>query len=298
MYIKHGELDKAGELFGGRLKPFLGDKAQAKQLSDALKTAINSVYGLTSARFENPFRHPDNIDNIVAKRGALFMIDLKHAVQEKGYTVAHIKTDSIKIPNADQDIIDFVFEFGRKYGYTFEHEDTYKKLALVNKATYVCQDANEEWHATGAQFQEPYIFKTLFSKEPVSQKDFFVTKEVKNASIYLGDTFIGRLAEIYASQTGEEMFRVTDDKRGSISGTKGYKWKLSRDFSGRDDIDMMYYNELLEKAVDAIGKVGDVKIILPGYIKPPTPLSEIDIPESDEAVIINGITYYDDELPF
>jgi hypothetical protein len=53
------------------------------------------------------------------------MIDLKHAVQDLGYTVAHIKTDSIKIPNADQKIIDFVFDFGKDYGYTFEHEDTY-----------------------------------------------------------------------------------------------------------------------------------------------------------------------------
>ena len=44
------------------------------------------------------------------------MIDLKHAVQEKGFTVAHIKTDSIKIPNATDEIINFVVDFGKKYG--------------------------------------------------------------------------------------------------------------------------------------------------------------------------------------
>lgn len=269
IYIKHEEYDKVGTLFGGKLKPFLGDKKDAADLSTGLKTAINCVYGLTSAHFDNQFRHPDNVDNIVAKRGALFMIDLKHAVQERGYTVAHIKTDSIKIPNADQDIIDFVFEFGRKYGYTFEHEATYSRLALVNKSTYICQvgwapkkEKIGEWTATGAQFQEPYVFKSLFSKEPLSKEDFFVTKEVKNASIYLGDKFIGRLVEVYASETGEELFRVSGEKKGSISGTKGYKWKLSSEFLNRRDVDMTYYKDLLEKAVEAINKVGDGSLIL------------------------------------
>lgn len=272
MYIKHGRLDEVAKLFGGRLNEFLGSPEETDALSDALKTAINSVYGLTSASFENQFRHPKNNDNIVAKRGALFMIDLKDEVQRRGYTVAHIKTDSIKIPNADKEIIDFVFEFGKKYGYTFEHEATYSKLALVNKSTYVCQVGwNPKgkniggWSATGTQFQDPYVFKTLFTKEPLGKEDFFVTKEVKNASVYLGDTFIGRLAEVYASNTGSEMFRVTEDKKGSISGTKGHKWKLSRDFNDRKDIDMNYYKELVEKAVEAIRKVGDASIILPDW---------------------------------
>ena len=44
------------------------------------------------------FRDNRNKDNIVAKRGALFMIDLKTCVQDRGFTVAHIKTDSIKDP--------------------------------------------------------------------------------------------------------------------------------------------------------------------------------------------------------
>jgi len=263
LYCKHEDMDALKNMFDGKLKPILEDDGiTLKDISNGLKTAINSVYGLTSASFDNPFRHPDNVDNIVAKRGALFMIDLKHAVQEKGYTVAHIKTDSIKIPNADQDIIDFVFEFGKKYGYTFEHEATYRRLALVNKSTYICQDYDNKWHATGAQFADPYVFKTLFSKEPLKKEDFFVTKEVKNASIFLGDKFVGRLAEVYASETGQEMFRVTEDKKGSISGTKGFKWKLSKDWAGHKDLDMNYYKELVEKAVEAISKVGDISVML------------------------------------
>ena len=285
MLVKHNRLDDAAKVFDGRLAQFLGDKDSAKDLSNGLKTAINSVYGLTSAGFENAFRHPDNNDNIVAKRGALFMIDLKHAVQERGYTVAHIKTDSIKIPNADPEIIRFVSEFGEKYGYTFEHEDTYKKLALVNKSTYICQDQDDVWHATGTQFQDPYVFKTLFSKEPIAKEDFFVTKEVKQASIHLGDKFIGRLAELYASETGEEVFRVTEEKRGSVSGTKGIKWKLSSDWTGKEDIDMTYYKELVEKAIENINKVGDIGMLLPDQFEV-------------EGVIVDGVLIRDADLPF
>lgn len=261
---KHDDMESLSKMFDGKLTEVLKQPGiTLKDISNGLKTGINSVYGLTSASFENAFRHPKNNDNIVAKRGALFMVDLKHAVQEKGYSVAHIKTDSIKIPNADEEIIRFVSEFGAKYGYKFDHEDTYAKFALVNKSTYVCQNQEGKWSATGAQFQDPYVFKTLFTKEELSKEDFFVTKEVKNASIYLGDKFIGRLAEIYASQSGEEIFRVTEEKSGSISGTKGIRWKLSKDYSSRSDLDMSYYEELRLKAIDAISKVGDASIVIP-----------------------------------
>lgn len=183
--IKHKDYEAAGELFDGKLKKYLEDKDQAKALSNALKIAINSVYGLTSASFDNKFRDPRNIDNIVAKRGALFMIELQKTLEEKGYTVAHIKTDSIKIPNADPEIIDFVMKFGEKYGYTFEHEATYEKLCLVNEAVYIAKDISDgHWTATGAQFQIPYVFKTLFSHEPIEFKDVCETKSVKTA-LYL-----------------------------------------------------------------------------------------------------------------
>lgn len=175
IYVKHGEYDKAKKLFGGKLSKYLDDPAQAKALAQALKIAINSVYGLTSATFDNPFRNPKNANNIVALRGALFMRTLQDEVQQRGFTVAHIKTDSIKIPDATPEIIDFCMDFAKKYGYTFEHEATYEKMCLVNNAVYIAkyQDAdtakaqygyipekNEKkgghWTATGAQFQVPY----------------------------------------------------------------------------------------------------------------------------------------------
>lgn len=188
MFIKHGDFDSARKMLGGKLAPYLDDESTAKDLAQALKIAINSVYGLTSANFDNPFRDIRNKNNIVALRGALFMRTLQDEVQSRGFTVAHIKTDSIKIPNATPEIIQFCMEFANKYGYTFEHEATYDKMCLVNDAVYIAKykDGKHagEWTATGAQFQIPYVFKTLFSKELIEFNDMCETKSVSTA-LYL-----------------------------------------------------------------------------------------------------------------
>lgn len=190
--IKHEDWELISSMLDGRLIPYIekvkNGTMTSSDLAGALKTVINSVYGLTSAKFPNAFKDKRNVDNIVAKRGALFMVDLKHAVQEQGYTVAHIKTDSIKIPNATQSIIQFVMDFGAKYGYNFELEAVYDRMCLVNKSTYIARYKTGkhagEWTATGTQFQQPYVFKTLFSKESVVFDDCCETKNVQTA-LYL-----------------------------------------------------------------------------------------------------------------
>lgn len=190
--IKHEAWDDVNKMLDGKLTPYIqkviDGELTSKDLANALKTAINSVYGLTSASFENAFYDPRNKDNIVAKRGALFMTDLKHEVQKKGFTVAHIKTDSIKIPDATPEIIQFVIDFGKRYGYTFEHEATYERMCLVNDAVYIAKykDGKHagEWTATGTQFAVPYVFKKLFSKEPIVFDDMCETKSV-TSSLYL-----------------------------------------------------------------------------------------------------------------
>ena len=207
VHIKHEDWEKVNSILDRRLAPYaekvIRGELTSKDLANALKIAINSVYGLTAANFDNPFRDTRNKDNIVAKRGALFMIDLKHAVQEKYYTVVHIKTDSIKIPDATPEIIQFVMDFGKRYGYTFEHEATYEKMCLVNDAVYIAKYATPEkcqelygyvpgdnkkhpgeWTATGTQFAVPYVFKKLFSKEPIEFEDMCETKSV-STSLYL-----------------------------------------------------------------------------------------------------------------
>lgn len=187
LHIKHKDYDWVRSLYNGILAPYLTSDEDAKQLSKALKIAINSVYGLTAANFTNRLRDPRNNDNWVAKRGALFMIDLMLEVQKRGYKVIHVKTDSIKIANPDPLIFQFVYDFGKKYGYTFEVEHKFEKLCLVNNAVYICKYTDDpangklagQWDATGDQFKEPYVFKTLFTHEPVDFYDLTVTQTVK-----------------------------------------------------------------------------------------------------------------------
>lgn len=269
--IKHNDIKKASQMLGGILTPFLEGDLQS--LSNALKIVINIVYGMTSAKFPNPFKDPKNIDNIVAKRGALFMVDLKHAVWEKGYSVAHIKTDSIKIPNADKEIIDFVTEFGKQYGYVFEHEATYDKLALVNDAVYVAKDISGEWTATGAQFKHPYVFKTLFTEEPIEFEDLCETKQV-TTSLYLdmnetlpeddhNYVFVGKVGSFCPIKDGKGGGVLLREKEGvyhAASGSKGYRWleaKVVKELKKEEDIELGYFNKLADAAIDTIEKFGD-----------------------------------------
>ena len=99
-------------------------------------------------------------------------------------------------------------DYGKAYGYDFEHEATYEKMCLVNHAVYIAKYITPEesvdrygyvlsgikkhfkkhdcpWTATGTQFQVPYVFKTLFSHEQLEFQDLCETKSVTKGSIYL-----------------------------------------------------------------------------------------------------------------
>ena len=299
--IKHEAWEEVNKMLDGKLTPYIqkviNGELTSGELADALKTAINSVYGLTSAGFINPFRDIRNIDNIVAKRGALFMVELKHAVQSLGFKVAHIKTDSIKIPDATPEIIKFVMNFGQRYGYTFEHEATYEKMCLVNDAVYIakykgaeeCERAYgyapkknkkqpHEWTATGAQFAVPYTFKKLFSRESIEFEDMCETKEVKSA-LYLDMNenlpegehnyhFVGKIGSfcpIKPGCGGGELLREGKDKEGNVkydsaTGAKGYRWlesEVVRTLNKQDYIDRSYYDKLVDAAVESVSQYGD-----------------------------------------
>ena len=256
--IKHEDWEAVSNMLDGKLTPYIqkvkNGEITSKDLANALKTAINSVYGLTAANFDNPFRDIRNKDNIVAKRGALFMIDLKHEVQARGFTVAHIKTDSIKIPNATPEIIQFVMDFGEKYGYTFEHEATYDRMCLVNDAVYICKykggKKDGKWDATGTQFQIPYVFKTLFSKEPIEFNDMCETKSV-TSSLYL--------------DMNENLPDVSDlEKELAKLNTKLRKGEIQEK---EYEVQATVLEEQIAKGHDYqfVGRVGNFCPILPGH---------------------------------
>ena len=312
IYIKHKDYEAAKSILPERLHKYLNDPSGAKKLANALKTAINSVYGLTSAKFDNKLRDPRNVDNIVAKYGALFMINLKHEVQERGFTVVHIKTDSIKIANATPEIIEFVMNYGKEYGYTFEHEATYNKICLVNDAVYIAQVGEEDgkridepyWTATGAQFQVPYVFKTLFSKEPIVFEDLCETKSVSTA-LYLDFNenlgegehdyrFVGKVGAFCPMKDGVGagiLLREGNGKFSAATGTKKpgkgnevYKWmeaEMVLKLRCQDMIDTSYYDKLVDDAVETISKYGDFE----RFVLDDAPPVWMSIPNTDKEEI-------------
>lgn len=303
LYIKHKDYDSAKKLFGGKLAKYLDDPKMAKKLSKALKIPINAVYGLTSARFENPFYDKRNVNNIVALRGALFMKTLFDEVTAKGFRIIHVKTDSIKIAEATPEIIQFCMDFAKKYGYTFEHEATYEKICLVNNAVYVAKAATPEWcqqtygylpeenepsylekegywTATGTQFQVPYVFKTLFSKQPVDFEDKCEVKSSKEGALYLDFNeemaegehnyrFIGKVGQFTPMKDGaggaKLLAKREDKKTGETKyvnapGATDYRWmesEMVRISNKQDLVDENFYISLVDDAKAAVSKYGD-----------------------------------------
>ena len=303
--IKNKDFDKARQMFNGKLAPYLDDESTAKNLAQALKIAINSVYGLTSANFDNPFRDNRNKNNIVALRGALFMRTLQDEVQKRGFKVAHIKTDSIKIPDATPEIIQFVMDFAVQYGYRFEHEATYERMCLVNDAVYIAKYDNGEWTATGTQFQIPYVFKKLFSKEEITFDDLCVTKSV-TSSLYLDMNEglaedehnyrfigkVGRFCPIKPGCGGGLLMREKDGKYYAATGTKGYRWlesEIVESMNKMKDIDESHFKAMADTAIDTIKKYGNYEWFVSD--DPYTPPLMV---EGEYGVH----PFYDDDVPF
>ncbi len=336
--IKHGDYDTARAMLNGKLAPYLDDESKAKELAQALKIAINSVYGLTAASFDNPFRDIRNKNNIVALRGALFMRTLQDEVESRGFSIVAIKTDSIKIANATKEIVDFCIDFAKKYGYTFEFEAFYDRICQINDADYIARYADEEickslfnfvpdenkkhpngWTATGKQFQIPYTFKMLFSKEPIEFSDLCETKEVKTA-IYLDKNellpfgehdyqFIGKVGSfcpIKPGCGGGILLRENKDKEGnvkydSVTGTlkpdkTPYRWleaEYVKTLGKEDDIDKSYHKRLVDDAVLAISQYCDFEQFVADE-----PFSSEFLGTLPEFPLPTGGPFDDDELPW
>lgn len=294
--IKHGEFEKVESMMDGAFKGFLNEESR-KPISQALKIAINATYGQTAASYNNPFKDPNNIDNFIAKGGALFMVDLLLSLLDKGAQVVHVKTDSIKVVAPTQEIVNYIYDFGYRYGYHFEIEHKFERFCLVNNAVYIaklseddeewldeCKSAKKaaektggvyveptRWTATGAQFAHPYVFKTLFSGEELSFYDYCETKNVKT-KMYLDMNegcpedehhyvFVGgtgSFVPIKPGCGGGLLVKDQDGKMNAVTGTKGYRWMEEETL--RNDIhaeEMIDKTYFIDLANEAIASINE-----------------------------------------
>ena len=169
-------------------------------------------------------------------------------------------------------------------------------MCLVNNAVYIAKykdgEHPGEWTATGTQFAVPYVYKTLFSKEPIVFEDMCETKSVTSC-IYLdlnenlpeGEhdyKFVGKIGQfcpIKPGHGGGLLVRSATDKEGNIKydsvvGTKDYRWLESeriKAYGSEEDIDRTYYQKLVDDAVDSISQYGDFE-----WFVSDDPVPEID----------------------
>ena len=120
----------------------------------------------------------------------------------------------------------------------------------MNDAVYIAKSKEGKWEATGKQFQVPYVFKTMFSHEPLIFSDFCETKSVTKGDIFLdfdgdviktgmqdlvtegivkqddiesftsGKQFIGRVGQFTPMKHGGRLVRKVGEKYHAVTGTK------------------------------------------------------------------------------
>ena len=205
--------------------------------------------------------------------------------------MCHIKTDSIKVPKitlayADEDIVQFIIDFGHEYGYSFETEAIFDKFCLVNDSVYIAKERGGGWTATGAQFQVPYVFKTLFTHEDIGFDDLCETKSVTSA-LYLDMNealpegahdyrFVGRVGRFCPMKPGSGggllLRDAGDGKYASANGATGYRWMEAeqvKELGLEGCIDRSYYDRQVDAAVASISKYGDFEWFVSDDTEPP-----------------------------
>jgi len=126
-------------------------------------------------------------------------------------------------------------------------------MCLVNDAVYIAKykDGKHagEWTATGTQFQVPYVYKTLFSREPIEFEDMCETKSVSTA-LYL--------------DRNEHLPDVSEYEKVFSKAESDYKKGLISDVIFEDTCQKL--NPLIEEGHNYIfvGKVGQFCPIRPG----------------------------------
>lgn len=287
--IKHKDFDSVRNMFDGKLaKYFTGSeeqlKSNAKAVSTAFKLILNAFYGMTSSPHDYfEAKDPRNINNIVALRGAMVLKIIQDEVEARGFKVVHIKTDSIKIADPTDEILDYVVKRGYDYGYTFETEHTWNRLCLIDDAQFIGlhdyddPDSPFTWDATGKKFQVPYIYKSLFTHEPITFEDMCETFTVNAGALHLVfdegtdkevDKYIGRVGQFTPVLTGKgaHLYRVNDGKRYAASGSTNketkerYDWLESKEvFNNHLEgiINKSFYISKCNDAIDTLNKFGN-----------------------------------------
>lgn len=98
-----------------------------------------------------------------------------------------------------------------------------------------------------------------FSREEIENKIDELTSKIASGHVY---EFVGRVGQFTAVKKecgGAQLVCLNNGKYNSVTGTKGYRWLESYmiEDDWKNKVDYSYYENLANKAIDAINKYGD-----------------------------------------
>lgn len=241
----------------------VNEKIDFKLASDMLKLCLNSLYGLSSANFDNFMRLENNDTNLIANLGNIMMNELYRICTEiKNWKVIHIKTDGIKIADCTDEMIQFCVNFAKMWGYNFTIDEKYNKFIIIDKSNYIGVTENEKISSRGEFFNnnwlEPYM-NNSFDYNTAS-----VILQVKIGSIInhtKNNAHVGKCIRVYPCINGDEYFKIMPNKENfdCIADTKKpgrgvhdvFKFE-SYDKFDINKLDRTYYELLYQKIISKI----------------------------------------------
>ena len=240
----------------------VNEKIDFKLASDMLKLCLNSLYGLSSANFDNFMRLDNNETNLIANLGNIMMNELYNECIANGYKVVHIKTDGIKIANCTDEMIQFCVNFAKMWGYNFSIDEKYSKFIIIDKSNYIGVTENEKISSRGEFFNnnwlQPYM-NNSFDFNTAS-----VILQVKIGSIInhtKNNAHVGKCIRVYPCINGDEYFKIMPNKEkfDCIADTKKpgrgvhdvFKFEPYDKFD-INKLDRTYYDLLYQKIISKI----------------------------------------------
>ena len=105
------------------------------------------------------------------------------------------------------------------------------------------------------KYKEGKISDTTFEKET-----YGMTEKIAEGHDYKFVGRVGQFCPIKSGCNGGVLYRINDGKTYAAPGSKGYRWlesEMVESLGKTKDIDLSFYEELINNAIEDISKYGD-----------------------------------------
>lgn len=197
---------------------------ELKVLKKYFKLFINMTYGYIQKK--------SNV-NLVSLYVSSFMLSIANFIEQQGYKIVHIQTDSIKIIGCTDDLLESIQNYAKKYLFSFKIEQKYTELYLFDSLNSVgiIEDSNIIVKGNTA-LSLLNILK--------DNKLYFSNK----TDIFLSENNIHKNVCVYAVKDGFELYTYVQGVKKYLSCTKKHKFSLTP-----ENIDTTFYTSYILKKI-------------------------------------------------